>query len=113
MEALRGLSQPLAALSVEFIPAAIDIAIGCIERLESLGSYQYNWTVGEDHRWQSKNWIDADGLTAMLKSLPINGGSGDFYARRVSLQRLTIHNYQFTIHNSKGCFPHVPRLPKR
>ena len=87
LEALRGLSQPLAALSVEFIPAAVDIAIGCIERLESLGSYQYNWAVGEDHRWQSKNWIDADGLIAMFKSLPINGGSGDFYARRVSLQR--------------------------
>ena len=36
LEAFRGLSQPLAALSVEFIPAAADIAIGCIERLESL-----------------------------------------------------------------------------
>lgn len=85
LEALRGLSQPLATLSIEFIPAAVDVAIGCIERLQSLGSYQYNWTVGEDHRWQSKNWIDADGLADMLNSLPIEGGSGDFYARRISL----------------------------
>ncbi len=100
LEALRGLSQPLAALSVEFIPAAVDIAIGCIERLESLGSYQYNWTVGEDHRWQSETWIDADGLADMLESLPIDDGSGDFYARRVvsckiNHSQLSIHHSQF------------------
>lgn len=81
---LLGLSQPIAALSVEYIPAAIDVAIGCVERLESLGAYQYNWTVGEDHRWQSDSWTDAGGLVAMLKSLPMDGGSGDFYARRLA-----------------------------
>ncbi len=83
LDVLRGLSQPLDALSVEYIPAAVDIAIGCVNRLESLGQYQYNWTTGEDHRWQSDTWIDANHLVSMLKSLAIDSGSGDLYARHV------------------------------
>jgi FkbM family methyltransferase len=84
LEVLRGLSQPLRALSIEYIPAAVDIALGCIERLENLGHYQYNWTTGEDHRWQSDAWLDAQGLVAMLKSLTMVSGSGDIYARHVT-----------------------------
>lgn len=79
---LRGLSLPIPALSVEYIPAAVDAAVECVKRLENLGSYQYNWTVGEEHRWQSETWLDADGLVTMLRALPMDAGSGDFYARR-------------------------------
>jgi FkbM family methyltransferase len=83
LDVLQGLSQPLAALSVEYIPAAIDISIGCVDRLESLGRYQYNWTTGEDHHWKSDQWLDADRLIAMLESLAMDAGSGDLYAKHI------------------------------
>jgi hypothetical protein len=82
LEVLRGLSRPLRTLSFEYIPAAAEIAVGCVKRLAVLGDYTYNWSVGERHRWQSPAWLDPEGLLQMLKSLPPAGPSGDVFARR-------------------------------
>jgi FkbM family methyltransferase len=82
LEVLRGLSKPLRTLSFEYIPAAGEIAVGCVERLAVLGDYTYNWSVGERHRWQSPTWLDPDDLLQMLQSLPPAGPSGDVFARR-------------------------------
>lgn len=84
LEALRGLSHPLRILSFEFIPAAQEIAIGCIERLAALGDYQYNWSIGEQHRWASSTWLDADAMCRQLLQMPPDGPSGDIYARRIT-----------------------------
>jgi FkbM family methyltransferase len=81
-ETLAGLSQPLRLVSFEYIPAAREIALACIERLAALGDYRYNWTRGEAHRWQSPTWVSADDLIATLKAMPIDGDSGDIFARR-------------------------------
>lgn len=81
-EVLAGLSQPLPLVSFEYIPAAATIALKCIERLGELGEYRYNWTRGEDHHWQSPNWVDASELQAALDAMPVDGASGDIFARR-------------------------------
>ena len=60
-EALLGLSRPLPALSVEYVPVAKQLAVACVDRLAALGSYCFNWTVSERHVWQSDAWLDADG----------------------------------------------------
>ena len=83
LEVLRGLSQPLAALSFEYIGAATDLAIGCVERLATLGNYTFNWSAGEQHRWQSPRWLTADEAIQWLAGLHADSGSGDMYARRV------------------------------
>jgi len=83
LEVLLGLSQPLRALSIEYVPAARHVAEGCIRRLEALGQYQYNWSVGEQHRRQSPVWVDADAVLGYLAGLPPSAGSGDIYARRL------------------------------
>lgn len=80
-EALRGLSQPLPALSVEYIPAATDVALACIDRLRALGSYRFNWTVSEQHVWQSDVWLDATAMRQALENMPADADSGDIYAR--------------------------------
>lgn len=79
LEVLRGLTQPLKALSFEYIPASIEVAMGCIDRLEQLGRYQYNYSPGETHQLQQPHWLDADGMRAVLRG--IRHGSGDVYAR--------------------------------
>ncbi len=80
---LAGLSRPLAALSLECVPAAIDDAKGCVDRLESLASYRYNWSLGETMRLGAPQWVDADAIKAWLGSARARSRPGDIYARRV------------------------------
>jgi FkbM family methyltransferase len=82
LEVLQGLSRPLAALSFEYIGAARAAAVACIERLGALGDYRFNWSHGEEHRWQSVQWLDAAQMIAFLSTLTPQDGSGDIYARR-------------------------------
>jgi FkbM family methyltransferase len=79
--ALEGLSQPLAALSFEFVPAAKPDALACLARLQTLGAYEYNWSLGEQHRWQSPTWLDHHHMAAYLHGLAVDDASGDIYAR--------------------------------
>lgn len=82
LEVLRGLSQPIAVLSLEYIPASPALALRCLERLTGLGDYTFNWSVGEQHQWQAAQWVTADHMAAILAKMPIDGRSGDIYARR-------------------------------
>lgn len=82
LDVLCGLSRPLRALSFEYIPAAKAMAINCIERLQQLGDYEFNWSVGEQHRWRAPQWIDSGALVAWLQGLSPHANSGDIYARR-------------------------------
>lgn len=79
-EALAGLSQPLAALSFEYVPATRAIALDCVERLSALGRYRYNYAVGETSRLANAGWMDAAALRALIEALPPSGPSGDVYA---------------------------------
>lgn len=81
-ETLTGLSRPLRLVSFEYIPAATNVALACIERLQQLGDYRYNWTRGEEHAWQSPTWVSADELRAVLAQMPVDGASGDIFARQ-------------------------------
>ena len=81
-EVLQGLSQPLPLLSFEYLPATPDLAIACIDRLATLGSYTFNWSVGEAHCWQSATWLQANEIKQWLRTLDSSAGSGDIYARR-------------------------------
>lgn len=82
LEVLQGLTRPLAALSFEYIAAARDMAVACIDRLHELGDYEYNWSTGEQHRWQAARWLGAGEMRRWLDGLPTDAGSGDIYARR-------------------------------
>jgi FkbM family methyltransferase len=81
LEVLRGLSRPITALSFEYIPAAISVAVGCIERLEQLGKYEFNYSPGESHELQLPFWLSAAEMKTILGRL--NEGSGDVYARLI------------------------------
>ncbi len=85
LEVLKGLSRPLRALSFEYIPAAIHLATACVERLERLGEYEFNWTVGEKHQWQTAVWLSPTQIKEKLFQL--KGKSGDVYARNRLIAR--------------------------
>jgi FkbM family methyltransferase len=77
---LQGLSQPLPALSLEYIPATVGMTVQCIERLESLGRYRYNRATGEGFTFTNPQWRDGAAMIRELTSLPGDAGSGDLYA---------------------------------
>lgn len=84
LEALKGLSVPIAVISFEYIPAAIELAAGCIARLGQLGYYTYNWFEGESHRWALAEWLDGDAMMQKLAGLARSGRSGDIIAQHTA-----------------------------
>jgi FkbM family methyltransferase len=82
-DVLGGLARPLAALSFEYIPVAVDRAAACVERLAELGEYRYRYSRAETMRWACPDWLDGRHLIEALRAMPLLDRSGDVYARRV------------------------------
>jgi FkbM family methyltransferase len=80
-EVLAGLSRPLPLVSFEFVPAHRDAALRCVARLEALGRYRFNVSLGESMAWTFPAWQDAGAVAAWLAARPATGDSGDVYAR--------------------------------
>ena len=80
-DVLAGLSRPVPALSVEYLAAAADRALDCLDRLCVLAPYRFNLSRGESFAWEFGDWVDAETIRRWLTALPANAGSGDLYAR--------------------------------
>jgi len=83
LDVLNGLSQALPALSFEYIPAMIETALGCIDRLGQLGNYEYNWRVSEWPQLRSSVWLSPSDMAMRLRGMSLNDNSGDVYARLI------------------------------
>jgi FkbM family methyltransferase len=77
---LEGLSRPLLALSLEYLPAALDPVLIAIARLNRLGRYRFNRSAGESMALAIPRWMNAAEISAELKRLPHDGKAGDVYA---------------------------------
>lgn len=80
-EVLRGLSQPLTALSVEFVGGALSVAQACVARLGELGAYEFNVIGGEGRRFLWPHWRSPDEVVNWLDQGASGLASGDLYAR--------------------------------
>ena len=81
LEVLKGLSQPIPAISVEYYPATPEQAVACIDILDKLGPYSYNWSLGESQRLQSSDWVTSDEMKNFFRKMTRKDSYGDFYAR--------------------------------
>ncbi|MEM8731874.1 MAG: FkbM family methyltransferase [Pseudomonadota bacterium] len=79
---LQGLSVPLPALSLEFTTLQRDVALRALDRLDALGSYRCNISLGERHLLQAADWIGPSQMRRFITDLPVSANSGDIYARR-------------------------------
>jgi FkbM family methyltransferase len=77
---LEGLTRPLPALSLEYLPAALDPALTAIARLNRLGAYRFNRSPGETMRFVAPHWLGAAEMTAELLRVPAEERAGDVYA---------------------------------
>jgi FkbM family methyltransferase len=83
VQVLRGLSRAVPALSFEFQCSALGMARDCVDALERLGPYEYNFVPPERLEFQLGEWTDPDTLLGSLESFkqqPLNS-YGDVYAR--------------------------------
>ena len=78
---LRGLSQPVPALSFEVLPALRERAFECLDRLDALGRYEFEWSTGERRRLERGGWVASGAMRDWLHALPADAPSGDVYAR--------------------------------
>lgn len=83
-EALLGLNHALPVLSFEYYPPMPAKTFSCLERLEELGSYVYNWSLGESLRLKSERWLSGPEIRAVLRGYSSRYEYGDIYARRMS-----------------------------
>lgn len=82
-QVLAGLSQLPAALSFEFTPEMAQNTRACVDRLEELGSVQFNFSLGESMRLESDPWLDGRALSHQLSQFDGNPTVfGDVYARK-------------------------------
>ncbi|MEX0584429.1 MAG: FkbM family methyltransferase [Natronospirillum sp.] len=78
---LQGLTQPLPALSIEFVQGSMDIARQCVARLNALGAYEFNVVIGEARSFVFSQWQDPATLLQWLEEGAERASSGDIYAR--------------------------------
>jgi FkbM family methyltransferase len=76
---LAGLSRPLPALSFEFTTIQRDVALACLDRLASLGSYGFDVALGESQALAFNRWIGKADMASHLTALPHAANSGDVY----------------------------------
>lgn len=85
---LQGVSQPLPALSIEFVAGSLDDTERCVKRLEALlaqapepSRYRYNVVPGEGRRFLFGAWQAPEDLLGWLARGAGGYSSGDVYAR--------------------------------
>jgi FkbM family methyltransferase len=79
-EVLAGLSAPVPALSFECAPEYLDNATSCIDRLEELASYEYNYNLNETMNLGLSEWVSANQMCILLQSMAPEAFA-DVYAR--------------------------------
>jgi FkbM family methyltransferase len=84
-DVLAGLSETVAQLSFEFLPASIEVALRCVDRLEELGAYEYNYSMVETMRMAEGRWLSPREVKSRLEAMPRAGRSGDVYARLITV----------------------------
>lgn len=80
-EVLQGLSRAIPALSIEYIPAALDGTLAALDRLAALGPYRLNRSPGESMRFAAPEWRTSREMVEEIRGLGLADGSGDIYAR--------------------------------
>jgi FkbM family methyltransferase len=78
-QVLAGLSSPLPALSFEFTTIQRDIALRCLDRLASLGAYDFDVALGESQTLSFGRWISKEEMAVHIVGLPHEANSGDVY----------------------------------
>jgi FkbM family methyltransferase len=79
-EVIKGLTQPIKAVSLEFATHHLPPAVDSIRRLAELGLTGFNYSMGESTEWALPKFVSADEICNILRKLPEKLAYGDVYA---------------------------------
>jgi FkbM family methyltransferase len=81
VEVLKGLSQPIPFLSIEFVPELKSNTFECIEMLSKLGDYKFNYSEGETGVFSFEEHVSKEEIIEFLsKNNDYKVSFGDLYA---------------------------------
>ena len=83
-EALKGLSQPLPFISLEYNFLLRSKAQECITMLADKGEYLFNFSPYERCKFSSDEWMDEKNFAELISELPGTILHGDIFARLVN-----------------------------
>jgi FkbM family methyltransferase len=81
-QVLKGLSQPMKALSFEFTVPYLAPALESLKVLERLGYGRFNYIEQEVMRFKATEWISGRMMAGILEHLPVSTFYGDVFARQ-------------------------------
>lgn len=79
-EVLCGLSKPLEKLSFEYHIEFVSRLESCVDRLEKLGSYKFNYTIGDQTKLNKTSWLRSRELLNEFRGFSYRTLQGDIYA---------------------------------
>lgn len=81
-EVLAGLSSPVPALSIEWIPELSENAKKCLEHLVTLGDYEFHISWGESMKFSRRRWRSAETILSLIEEFSEETSLfADIYAR--------------------------------
>jgi FkbM family methyltransferase len=82
VEILKGLSNKIKYVSVEFVPELKQKTLECMDLINKIGDYEYNYIDGESEDFVFNEWIDSETMKNYLKSNnDYQNSFGDLYAK--------------------------------
>jgi FkbM family methyltransferase len=65
-QVIKGLSQPVRTISLEFVPEFIESAFHCIDHLQRLGDIRVNYSMGETMSLVLEKWVTSQEMKQIL-----------------------------------------------
>lgn len=84
LDVLSGLSKPIPFICFEVISVHLESVNGCLQKINALARYEFNWSVGESLTFEFDEWVSSEEILNAITQYPKKVFSGDVYARMVS-----------------------------
>jgi FkbM family methyltransferase len=84
-EVLKGLSNPINYISLEFVPELKNKSFECIDLLLNIGKYVFNYSEGESGTFEFSEWTDKESIITYLRGKnDFKISFGDLYAKLIT-----------------------------
>jgi len=81
-DVLKGLSEPIKTISLEFVSERIDASLKCVDYLSSLGKVAFNYCLDDSASFALPDWVDCHQIKTVLTKMEKDiNNYGDLYAR--------------------------------
>ncbi len=81
VQVLQGLSTAIPSLSLEYFTPTLFRVFECMDLLDDLGDYEYNWSYGESQILNAEKWLSTKEMRIVFDGYTSEDRSGDIYAR--------------------------------